>query len=91
MENQFNDSYYPTIESTHHKNIVHDGTTYECEIIDTAGQVSRSRQVRVSEGQIRGADTRPLSYPELHRKRHPTDELSGYTRTNTRSSTTSTP
>jgi len=42
MENQFNDSYYPTIESTYHKNIVHDGTTYDCEIIDTAGQVSLS-------------------------------------------------
>ncbi|KAH8082562.1 ras family-domain-containing protein [Filobasidium floriforme] len=38
MQNQFNDSYYPTIESTYHKDIVHDGITYECEIIDTAGQ-----------------------------------------------------
>ena len=54
MENQFNDSYYPTIESTHHKNIVHDGTTYECEIIDTAGQVSRG-SVHGSDGQGSGS------------------------------------
>jgi Ras family protein len=39
MDNQFNESYYPTIESTYHKNIVHEDTTYDCEIIDTAGQV----------------------------------------------------
>lgn len=38
MEKQFNDSYYPTIESTYNKSITHDGITYECEIIDTAGQ-----------------------------------------------------
>ncbi|GHJ87396.1 hypothetical protein NliqN6_3798 [Naganishia liquefaciens] len=36
--NSFNESYYPTIESTHTKVIKHEGITYECEIIDTAGQ-----------------------------------------------------
>ncbi|KAJ9122494.1 hypothetical protein QFC22_001922 [Naganishia vaughanmartiniae] len=36
--NSFNESYYPTIESTHTKTIKHEGITYDCEIIDTAGQ-----------------------------------------------------
>jgi Ras family protein len=36
--NTFAESYYPTIEAVHNKEIVHDGITYDCEIIDTAGQ-----------------------------------------------------
>ncbi len=37
--NSFAESYYPTIEAVHNKEIVHEGITYDCEIIDTAGQV----------------------------------------------------
>ena len=40
IDNNFVDSYYPTIESTFSKSINHKGTEYECDIIDTAGQVS---------------------------------------------------
>ncbi|KAJ9113770.1 hypothetical protein QFC20_001796 [Naganishia adeliensis] len=40
----FNESYYPTIESTHTKIIQHEGITYECEIIDTAGQRILAKQ-----------------------------------------------
>ena len=40
IDNNFVESYYPTIESTFSKNINHKGTEYECDIIDTAGQVS---------------------------------------------------
>lgn len=36
--NSFAESYYPTIEAVHNKEIVFEGTTYDCEIIDTAGQ-----------------------------------------------------
>lgn len=43
--NSFNESYYPTIESTHTKVIKHEGITYECEIIDTAGQVSQESRL----------------------------------------------
>jgi GTPase SAR1 family protein len=42
MENVFVDSYYPTIEATFNKIIKHKGKMYSCDIIDTAGQVSRS-------------------------------------------------
>lgn len=38
-ENQFIESYYPTIESTHTKSISYKGVDYDCDIIDTAGQV----------------------------------------------------
>lgn len=34
----YNASYFPTIESTSHKNVSYDGINYECEIIDSAGQ-----------------------------------------------------
>ena len=40
IDNNFVESYYPTIESTFSKSINHKGTEYECDIIDTAGQVS---------------------------------------------------
>lgn len=30
-------NYYPTIEDTAHKTVTHNGTDYECEIIDSAG------------------------------------------------------
>lgn len=38
-ENQFIDSYYPTIENTFTKSVNYKGVDYECDIIDTAGQV----------------------------------------------------
>ncbi|KAF9782271.1 small GTPase superfamily [Thelephora terrestris] len=38
IDNNFIESYYPTIESTFSKSINHKGTEYECDIIDTAGQ-----------------------------------------------------
>lgn len=41
MENVFVDSYYPTIEATFNKIIKHKGKMYSCDIIDTAGQVSK--------------------------------------------------
>ena len=34
------EGYFPTIEQTEHKQIPFDGINYDCEIIDTAGQVS---------------------------------------------------
>lgn len=34
----YNESYFPTIESTSHKTLTFEGQTYECEIIDSAGQ-----------------------------------------------------
>lgn len=40
MENVFVDSYYPTIEATFTKSIKYKGRSYNCDIIDTAGQVS---------------------------------------------------
>ena len=36
----YNDSYYPTIETTMNKTVTFQGNEYECEIIDSAGQVS---------------------------------------------------
>lgn len=41
VEEAFVDSYYPTIENIFHKTIKYKGQDYECDIIDTAGQVSR--------------------------------------------------
>ncbi|KAG8982449.1 GTP-binding protein [Tulasnella sp. JGI-2019a] len=38
VENNFVDSYYPTIENTFSKHIKHNGVEYDCDIIDTAGQ-----------------------------------------------------
>jgi len=38
LKNHFADSYYPTIESTFMKSVVHKGVEYDCHIIDTAGQ-----------------------------------------------------
>jgi Ras family protein len=46
MENVFVDSYYPTIEATFTKTIKHKGKEYNCDIIDTAGQVSILRLAR---------------------------------------------
>ncbi|KAG6900941.1 hypothetical protein C0993_004378 [Termitomyces sp. T159_Od127] len=37
-EGHFVDSYYPTIESVFTKTVGYNGTDYDCEIIDTAGQ-----------------------------------------------------
>ncbi|PPR00270.1 hypothetical protein CVT26_009022 [Gymnopilus dilepis] len=38
IENHFQESYYPTIESTFAKSVVYKGVEYDCHIIDTAGQ-----------------------------------------------------
>ncbi|TFY68737.1 hypothetical protein EVJ58_g809, partial [Rhodofomes roseus] len=38
IDNQFVESYYPTIESTFSKSINYKGVEYDCDIIDTAGQ-----------------------------------------------------
>ncbi|EIM88068.1 uncharacterized protein STEHIDRAFT_94975 [Stereum hirsutum FP-91666 SS1] len=40
IENEFVESYYPTIESTFSKSINFKGVEYDCDIIDTAGQAS---------------------------------------------------
>jgi Ras family protein len=39
IENHFVENYYPTIESSASKSIKYNGVDYDCEIIDTAGQV----------------------------------------------------
>ena len=44
IENHFVESYYPTIESTFSKTINFNGVDYDCDIIDTAGQVRRFTQ-----------------------------------------------
>ncbi|KAF9560345.1 hypothetical protein CPC08DRAFT_690138 [Agrocybe pediades] len=38
IDNNFVDSYYPTIETTFSKSVVYKGVEYDCHIIDTAGQ-----------------------------------------------------
>ncbi|KAF9263449.1 hypothetical protein L218DRAFT_927014 [Marasmius fiardii PR-910] len=38
IDNQFVESYYPTIESTFAKTVKYRGAEYDCEVIDTAGQ-----------------------------------------------------
>lgn len=38
-ENQFIESYYPTIENTFTKSVSYKGVDFDCDIIDTAGQV----------------------------------------------------
>lgn len=35
----YNEQYYPTIEATSNKTVKHHGVEYDCEIVDTAGQV----------------------------------------------------
>lgn len=44
----YQESYFPTIESTSHKLVRFDGVDYDCEIIDSAGQVSLLALQRVS-------------------------------------------
>lgn len=39
IENHFVESYYPTIEATFQKSVNYNGVEYDCDIIDTAGQV----------------------------------------------------
>ncbi|KAI0353464.1 hypothetical protein OH77DRAFT_1406796 [Trametes cingulata] len=39
IENHFVESYYPTIESVFNKTVTYKGADYDCDIIDTAGQV----------------------------------------------------
>ncbi|KAF9019637.1 hypothetical protein BDZ89DRAFT_1139191 [Hymenopellis radicata] len=38
VENEFPQSYYPTIERAYVKTVIHNGSEYSCEIFDTAGQ-----------------------------------------------------
>lgn len=40
----YNEQYFPTIESTSHKTVSLEGVEYDCEIIDSAGQVSDTPQ-----------------------------------------------
>ncbi|KAF5393570.1 hypothetical protein D9757_000064 [Collybiopsis confluens] len=40
IDNQFVESYYPTIEATFTKSLKYKGSEYDCEVIDTAGQAS---------------------------------------------------
>jgi Ras homolog enriched in brain len=35
------EAYYPTIENTFSKSVNHNGVDYDCDIIDTAGQVRK--------------------------------------------------
>lgn len=46
IENHFVESYYPTIESTFSKSINLKGVEYDCDIIDTAGQVRNRLRTR---------------------------------------------
>lgn len=39
VEDAFVDSYYPTIENIFNKTIKYKGREYDCDVIDTAGQV----------------------------------------------------
>jgi Ras family protein len=41
-ENHFVENYHPTIENTFTKSLKLQGTEYDCDIIDTAGQVGGS-------------------------------------------------
>jgi Ras family protein len=41
IENHFVESYYPTIEATFQKSVNYNGVEYDCDIIDTAGQVKQ--------------------------------------------------
>ena len=50
VEDHFVDCYYPTIESTFTKTISHNNVEYECDIIDTAGQVCMLASVDQSPG-----------------------------------------
>ena len=45
IENHFVESYYPTIESVFNKTVNYKGVEYDCDIIDTAGQVRFSPRV----------------------------------------------
>ena len=40
----YNESYYPTIEATSHKSVMYEGIEYDCEIVDSAGQVIASHR-----------------------------------------------
>jgi Ras homolog enriched in brain len=42
VEGHFIESYYPTIENSFRKKVKARGEEYDCEILDTAGQVSSS-------------------------------------------------
>lgn len=39
VEDAFVDSYYPTIENIFNKCVKYKGVEYDCDVIDTAGQV----------------------------------------------------
>ncbi|KAJ7716755.1 small GTPase superfamily [Mycena metata] len=38
VDNDFSESYYPTVDTPYSKTITYNGVEYPCEIIDTAGQ-----------------------------------------------------
>lgn len=44
-KSHFLDAYYPTIESTFAKSVTYKGVEYDCQIIDTAGQVSAQESI----------------------------------------------
>jgi small GTP-binding protein len=47
-ENHFVENYHPTIENTFAKTIKAKGEEYDCDIIDTAGQVSSQSPLTLS-------------------------------------------
>ncbi len=54
VEDAFVDSYYPTIENIFNKKIRYKNQEYECDIIDTAGQVSQAAARRCVPQDCRG-------------------------------------
>lgn len=46
----YNEQYFPTIEATSHKTVKYNGVEYDCEIIDSAGQVSPAMRVALATG-----------------------------------------
>ena len=53
VNDHFIESYYPTIETTFQKTINYNGVEYDCDIIDTAGQVRSSSCYSLSRAHIR--------------------------------------
>ncbi|KAJ7914657.1 P-loop containing nucleoside triphosphate hydrolase protein [Mycena leptocephala] len=64
-EGQFADSYFPTIECSYFKNITTNDFTYECRIIDTAGQDEASI---LKDGYIYGTHVYVLVYSVTSRR-----------------------
>ncbi len=51
-ENHFVESYHPTIENTFNKAVSLKGIEYDCDIIDTAGQVRRPTRALPADASI---------------------------------------